>query len=244
MVCIPVKGSFNMKSLILAAFVFLTSYSCNSLDLNELSPYMGADAQIRRINFRNGYGKNLFQNNVPQGNLYFGVRLNEYFGVEAGYESTKGKSKLKSFSFVKGDISLGVKVPFDLSILYKTKIIIKGLHLDLVGFYPLYQGSNLEFIYYGGVAFFRGYGNRTILLVNEYPTHIVRVSENHRPILRMGSGLQYRLNDRISLRSTVTWINTSKISLETKDIPRDAPLKPVVKLKDNINYSVGVLFAF
>ena len=51
-------------------------------------PYVGFDAQVRRMSFKGGFGNNLLQHHSPQGNLYAGVKFNEYVGVEAGYETT------------------------------------------------------------------------------------------------------------------------------------------------------------
>src|SRR5262245_49700944 len=58
------------------------------LDCFQPRPYLGGEAQIRFMNFDRDHGGNVVHRRYPQANLFAGVKLFDYVGLEAGYEAS------------------------------------------------------------------------------------------------------------------------------------------------------------
>lgn len=109
---------------------------------NGITPYIGMDAKWYHMPFKKGFGDNLTKSNYPQGNAFFGVKLNEFLGVEAGYAAAGTKTRnaiLRDGStlfgqLVEPDPITGAPTP---AFGTTTQTKLKGFNVNLVGFLPV-----------------------------------------------------------------------------------------------------------
>lgn len=205
-------------------------------------PYVGLDAQMRRMDFKGGYGDNLLRHNSPQGNLYGGIRLNDCVGMEAGYESTI--TKTRNATLYTGDIAAGSVVPAMASpVVFKSKMKIKGPHVDLVGFYSLREDFPVQLIGSVGVSFFKGTVERKTLQMGAraVPGRTRTLSQRKR-VLRLMGGLEYKVNCHFGVRATVGLVKTGKLVIFTNDNLSGA--FPEIKPKDSTVYGLGLFWVF
>lgn len=126
-----------MKRLVsvVALTVTCLAYSASAVPSGDglyLRPYIGADYQYNHV-VDSGAGDS-YQTDLNGGAAHFGVRLNENFGVELGYEATEEGTK---------DNVAGANV--------STKLQEQGATLDLLGYLP-YNGISREFEWIGTVG--------------------------------------------------------------------------------------------
>lgn len=203
-------------------------------------PYVGADAQIRRMDFKGGYGDNLLQHISWQGNVYIGLKFNNSVGLEAGYESTV--TRTRSATLRTGDIAAGTPIMTSCSpAVFRSKAKIKGPHVELVGFYSPNEQYPLQFLGTVGASFIKGtFERQTLELSNEYQC-MVRTLSAHKVVLRLSGGLKYMFNEHFGARATIGWINTGKMVIFADDTIMPSPeMKP----KNSTVYGLGVLWAF
>jgi len=200
-------------------------------------PYVGADAEWRHMNFQNGFGDNLFRHDYPQGNLYAGLKFNDYVAVEAGYEATARKTRAVTLGA--GSLSGGAVLP--LNVQFHSTGQIKGPHANLVGFLPLCDQYRLELIGMVGVARLKANFVRTAVASNgtaispSYTTFIKRKS-----VLRLGGGIQQMITECWGIRAMLKWENTKKLDRMGAIENSLASLRP----KNSFIYSLGTFLTF
>jgi opacity protein-like surface antigen len=214
----------------------------------DVRPYVGIDAESRHMNFQKGFGNNLFNHNYPQGNLYAGLRLNEYLAVEAGYEATERKTKTSTL--LTGDTSLGIIIPRDpdtgslLQPKFNSQIQIKGPHASLVGMFPISDANRLQLIGTVGLAHLKTSISRTLVVLNgtAVPTGTdgsLTTFVKRKSVLRLGAGIQHMINCNWGVRAMLKWENSNKLKLNSKEDQR-----LYVNPKNSIIYSLGAFFNF
>lgn len=208
----------------------------------KLSPYIGVDAQVRRMDFKGGYGNNLLRHHSPQGNAYAGLKLNEWLGLEVGFESTITRSRLSTLT--NGDLAAGTPIEALMSpSVFRSKMKIKGPHVEVVGFYSFYEGSPCQLLASVGASFLKGTIERQTLSSFNIPRSTVRTLSARKRILRLGAGLQYMLGKHLGARVTVGWENTSKMVIYSND-QRPCRFLPEIKPKNTAVGGLGLLWAF
>jgi opacity protein-like surface antigen len=235
----------NDGPLVFAIFMFLIiitfSKKCNPL---EILPYIGIDSQINRIRFKEGYGNNLLHKNYPQGNLYAALKFNDCVGVEAGFELTETLSR--ETRIYAGELAIGTPIntvvaPVD----FKSKINIKGPHIDLVGFYSFGENIPIQLLGSIGVSFFKGTAERRTLQFGNPPQKSMtnRTLSSHKSALRIMGGLKYNHSCNIGFRTTVSFIKTGNMIIYSND--GLSPKFPIsIKLRDSFIYSIGIFYEF
>lgn len=205
-------------------------------------PYVGLDAQVRRMDFKGGFGDNLLQHHSPQGNLYAGVKFNEYVGVEAGYETTSTRTRTSTLTT--GDVAAGVPIsPLVSPTIFKSKMKIKGPHLDLVGFYSFGRDIPVQLLGSVGVSFFKGTVERQTLQMGDPPVPgRIRTLSEHKAVLRLMGGLQYMWNCHLGARATLGLVKTGKLVIFSND--GAAGTAPEIKPKDSTVYGLGMFWVF
>lgn len=242
----------SMTYLLLAnlANIFVTSIAGASVSSLNLTPYGGVDLGVQNIKFKSGYGDNLFKSALPKGNFYLGLKFNEYFGIEGGYETTLARKKdvvltgphdhdyfgagLESLVMIAGDIAK-----------LSNKIKISGLHLGITGEYPVYfnkqQKCPLSIIGYVGIK------NTKIKLSSNLYYHSADPTlqdifylnkDNKKYLIRLSAGLQYFMNEKVGLRLIGSWEKFSKLSPKNQGNPELLQ----AKLKNSLGYSLGLIF--
>lgn len=208
-------------------------------------PYVGIDAQVRRMDFKGGFGDNLLQHHSPQGNVYAGLKFNDCIAVEAGYETTR--TRTRDATLYTGEIAAGAPIgsgPTASPAVFKSTIKIKGPHVDLVGFYSFREDLPVQLLGSVGVSFFKGTAERRGISMGNPPTAgRVRTLSEHKAVLRLMAGLEYKWDCHLGARATVGLVKTGKLVIYSNDgIP--GTFTPEIKPKDSTVYGLGIFWIF
>ena len=230
-------------------FALSSCLACTKSFAWQLQPYGGIDYGIQNSQYKQKFGDNLLKKKLPKGNLFLGLKLNDYFGIEAGYETTIKNSKTTNLSDFKSFFGTTI---FDLNEIQspdyqKTQVKqkISGMHLGLTIEYPLFIINNpshhsLSLVGYLGVKNAKADIKINSSLFYEDDIQIddpVTLNHNHKKtILRLACGLQFSINDNFGIRLLGSWENTSKLKPEYT-YPKGTKL--TAKLKDSFGYSIG-----
>ncbi len=206
------------------------------------SPYIGIDAQGRHTSFTRNAGRGIFKHDYPQGNIYAGVRLSDYFGIEAGYEWTKRVHK--NSTIAGGQPFLGtVTFPGDTHITIATSRL-DGWHANIVGYLPICNECTDLFASVGIVQM-RAYFQPTITSFAGIATDNPRTFRKYKTIARANIGIQSILIGYLGVRATVGWENTSRIKAFPTDLlTLNNAVTERVKMRDSFIYGVGIFFSF
>ncbi len=232
------------KSIYGASVIALvTSFSVNAMDKSWWeSPYIGVDAEVRRMDFKGGFGDNILQHHSPQSNIYAGLKFNDYVGIEAGYEATTTRTRTATLTTC--DFAAGTPIPVGMSpIIFKSKLKIKGPHVDLVGFYTIDQRYPLQVLGAIGVSFVKGTVERRTLQAAGVTMSMNRTLSENRALLRLTAGLEYMFGEHLGARGTIGWVNTGKIVIYANDNVQSIYV-PEIKPKDSTIYGLGILWRF
>jgi len=238
------------SGLVLCASVLANApLQAQTYDWATPSPYVGLDAQVRYMPFKENFGKNLFKKYSPQGNIYGGLRLHENFGVELGYELNKKKSKTTDVH--QGDGQLGGVVNPDPDVeTYISKVKIKGWHFDLVGYYPvnLYGECQTDLIASVGLGVktltadndwsaYNGVPNTAAFRAAQY-----RSFKKRKTTFRLAAGVQQLVTENFGVRALVGWENTGRFkAIKSIQSPNGSSS---ISLKNTFQYSLGVYLTF
>lgn len=231
------------KGQLFATVVMLAASSSLAAMQWQFDPYVGADAQWRRTNYRAGFGNNLFAHTFPEGNVYGGFKFHEYFSLEGGYEVARSRTRMSILTT--GDIAAGMPISEIFSpVIYKSKAKFQGPHFDLVGYYKPCEEYTTQLIGSVGVAILKGtFERRTIQYHDNISSSVVRTMSNNKSVLRLAGGLQYLFTECWGFRGMVGWENTAKIKAHHNDgIVGLYP--PIVKPQNSTIYSVGLFWAY
>lgn len=231
----------NLMKGVVAASASLLAFGAAANSLSEqwdLVPYVGADIQVRHMEFKKGFGDNITKNNYPQGNVYVGVKLNQYTGIEAGFERTKAQKKntalLGSDNFL-GTI-LFAPLPNDQTRI-KTNTKMSAFYANLVGFLPVFcEEYRLQLIGSLGIA------HSNLKMTLDLPDDGVhRVFSKKKWVPKIGVGLQHMLNCQLGVRAMVNWEGTKTSGIK----PLNAPQSELrASVKNSFNYGLGLFYNF
>ena len=231
-----------------------------------LTPYVGADAQIRHMGFKKDFGGNALKKNYPQGNFFAGLKFNPYVGIEFGYEASKKKSRKVKHN--NSDIVFGAPLeqvePGDLSVDNTSHSSSKtdGWNANLVGFFPIIcEDNSLQLIGSIGMAQLKIKSKNSLdkVLVTttfdpitDEPTGTEALAEinnraftKRKAVLRISSGIQNMITDCIGIRALVMWENTTKLKAHGKLISSgEETTQRITKPKNSFNYGLGIFTYF
>ena len=202
----------------------------------EYVPYVGADVKWNNMQFKTATGKDLIQKNYPQGNLFGGVKFNEWVALELGYQSTTQKSKTATVGVGErffGDIN---SPPGSLST--KTKTKISGFNLNVVGFYPIFEEYCLSLFGSVGLAQLK-LKSHLDFTVPPSPLVTSRDFSKRKLVPRATVGIQHMLNDNIGVRAMLAWERTSAFK---KVYAKNSTL--YMSPKDSKSIGLGVFYSF
>lgn len=230
----------------IAMITLLTSSGSGAMGsgwLEGYRPYVGVDAQVRRMDFKGGYGDNLLQHHSPQGNVYAGIKFNDCVGIEAGYEATK--TRTRDVTLTTGDVAAGRVIPAGGSpAVFKSKMKIKGPHADLVGFYSFREDLPVQLLGSVGVSFFKGTVERNNVSMGTPPTAgRLRTLSERKAVLRLMGGLEYKWDCNLGARATIGLVKTGKLVIFANDIIPGVST-PEIKPKDSTVYGLGIFWIF
>ena len=228
----------------IAMVTLLTSSGSGAISAgwSPYKTYIGLDAQVRRMDFKGGFGDNLLQHHSPQGNVYVGIKFNDAVGIEGGYEATR--TRTRDVTLHTGDIAAGaVVLPNRSPAVFKSKMKIKGPHLDLIGFYSFREDLPVKLIGSVGLSFFKATSERIgVSMGNPAEPGRIRTLSKRKPILRLMGGLEYKWNAHFGTRASIGLVKTGKLVIFSNDGLAGAT--PEIKPKDSTVYGLGVFWIF
>lgn len=205
----------------------------------QIRPYAGVDAQWRHMKYLAGLGDNLFRNGYPQGNIYAGLRIHDFFGVEAGFETTPTRTRT---AVVSDGALLGVSVaelaPPTINL---AKNRVKAWHTGVMGYFPVcdWIGNPIELLGYVGQARVKVmYQNVTVYNANGPQNYLtsVRTFMRRRSVLKLGIGSQYTFGTS-GVRFLLSYENTRMFNNLKSNEP-SARMR--LSMRNSLIYSIGV----
>lgn len=230
-------------ALLAAPAVLLAASAVMAENHWGVTPYVGADAEWRHMNFQKDFGQNLFKHDYPQGNVYVGVQFNEYLAVEGGYEATERKTR--TAANVGSTVLTGIRLAAGNSIQSNSTGQVKGLHANILGFLPICEAYRLKLIGLVGFARLKGNFARTDVTINGVATlpdempAFTNTFKKRKSVLRLGAGLQHMINCNWGVRAMVKWENSKKLTITSVE---DTDF--ILKAKNSFIYSIGAFYTF
>lgn len=263
---IAISNASRIKSAISLMFVALPMavQSCLAFEVHyNLDAYAGADTKIRRMEFKRNFGNNVFQDPFYTSlNVFLGYKMNQYFGVEAGYELSD--SKINSKYGNKGLFLFGNKLIDSLhgfnsiTNFINARSKVSGFNINIMGFLPINEKKNLNLIGSAGLGHLRSQtkcdlfeiGEANIVLHDEYNVPVQRFAhtksqyKNRVVTIRLNTGVQYLTDRNFGIRALAGWENTHKIKIQGKDRETANKVNEHAKFKDSITYRIGFFVPF
>jgi hypothetical protein len=244
--------------------LILISGGCQALEgAYNIEGYAGIEPKIRRMEFKRHFGNKVFKDPFYTSlNAFVGCKLNEYFGLEAGYESSD--TKVNSSYGNNGLYLFGSRLLDSVNGLdridnfFNASSKISGSNINLMTSIPLNSAKSFQLIGSAGLAYMRSkttcdffeIGEKNIVLSDDTNIPVQRFSHSRSRYkdrvftLRFRSGFQYVTEHNFGVRALASWENTHKIKIRGKDRDSGQRLNEHAKLKDSISYSVGFFVPF
>lgn len=225
-------------------FLLFAVVSCSVHAIDDIAvPYVGFNAQMRRIHFKNNYGKDMFTKRMPQGEIYAGLKVNPYLGFELGYLRSEERHRTSSIGYPQAIFGAPFSTPGE----YQTARAsskIDGGSVNVVGFLTI----NEDFQLLGSLGFARlrvklkyipiditgdPYTNAEVL-------SFTRTFVKSKYVPQAKVGIQYMLTQALGLKALVGWDGTSRFNLLTNK--QAAPAR--ASLRDSYNLGLGLAYYF
>ncbi len=230
-----------------------------------LDAYAGIDAQMRHMPFQKNFGGNILKRRYPEGNVFAGMKFNDYVGIEAGYEFSKKQHSTKTHQV--GEVVFGLPIPppepelSSITYVSRASSKVNGFNLNLIGFLPiLCEEYHTQLIGSVGIATLKTRIRNaltttsvelieTILNPSGVPFTTVKpdnsLYKKRKTLFRMTAGIQYMTNCFIGIRGLVTWENTAQLKTRGKEIETgQISVGDFAKPKKSLVYGLGVFRHF
>ncbi len=206
------------KSLVVAGAMAVAG-SVSADVIADLNPYVGVEYQQGWMKPKNLYLARDIAPKAFQGfDLYVGTKIQDNFGVELGYDWSRNQKK----SWTNSNLPKLVNT----SVVGKTKAKRSAVHLDLVGFMPVADCT--ELFASVGVGSVKAKANVTVADkdakgVALTPAQLAdakaatSVTFKAKTVLRLGAGVNYMVTDMVGLRAKLGWENTSRLRAKFAD---------------------------
>jgi len=194
-----------MKKLLCTTAALIALTLSIPAQAQEFKPYIGVDYQRTVASYNNnidiGGGNSLnvdtiLNDSFDGANIHVGNRFNKYFSAELGYFRTSKEDK---------NIPIGTTVgtngaPLVTTAALSTDVMLQGLTLDGLGYFPLGESNKVELIGTGGISWTRG----KLTAATEFGSASSSESEFG---FRVGGGAQFNITDKVNLRGLVRYQN-------------------------------------
>lgn len=220
----------TLAALLTTTIALLFTSTPLAANLSDVRPYLGADAELRYMDFYKPFGSELLPHNYPQANLYLGLPLNEYLALEAGYEATGKKTRA-------GTDTAGTK-----TFQANSTGQIKALHANLIGSFSICEQYRLKLIGLAGIARLKEKLVVVDITVNGVavpPANNTFTFKKSKSVLRLGAGLQHMINCNWGTRAMLKWEQSGKLKTKAQE-DNNFP----IRAKNSVIYSVGVFYTF
>lgn len=202
--------------------------------INSFADTIGVSLGNTVYHYQEVFGDNLFKKNHPTASVYYQHNFMPNAYAELGIESTFRKIRKERYPvgvMLSGDISLAATQN-------ESKSKVNGIYLTLMGTHDIYDSLSLE----GGVGvkYAKSTLQRTADVVGGGIRRFLK-TKSTKPILKMSTGLKYKISNKFSLRSLISWENSSRLK------PSGTPSNAVAgttwqhKLKNSLGYSLGFI---
>ncbi len=206
-----------MRNFFTILFCCLFTSAVFGVKESPLSANLGFDVLSRSMSSYKGFGDNIVKKNYQQGNFYGGLRFNDLFGVELGYQRTLSANRrlaLIGDSSYFGEILQGISPDHYVSY---SRASIKGPYGNLVALLPISEEYRLKFIASVGVAKLRSRIQSRIDYVDGVTGAVDAqffdiVFSKKAWVPKLALGLQHMINDNCGVRTLLGWEKTSKFS--------------------------------
>ncbi|HXH55537.1 MAG TPA: outer membrane beta-barrel protein [Gammaproteobacteria bacterium] len=230
-----------LQIILLAGFNFLLGTS-QALDFSTLKPYGGLEYVQRSLVFQEGYGQGDFNKRLPQANVFFGVQINDYLGVEAGYLFSP---PVKKTSIATGRTFFGSILDQNEAIISENKINLTGPQMNVVARLP-FGTSGFSAIGSLGVSYLTLKSSVKMLAHGQViftPSEAMQMERHFslkKVVPKVMFGLGYQFTDSIGARILMGYEKTSQFkNISPKE---ESPFK--VSLKNNVLCSIGLAIKF
>ena len=238
------KKTIHILSILVVLSLIRPNHSA-ALDLQSFKPYLGLEYSQRSLNMVEGYGKGLFVKRLPQGNVFFGLKLNDYIGIEAGYLFSQAATRTTystEGSQIFGSLVAG---PGEFFVADST-INLFGPHINFQAYLPI---GTTPFAGIGSLGFslitlkarFKPLGDIDDLI---YPPDAVEILTRHFSSTKLVShimgGLGYQMTNSINIRFLMGLETTSRF----KNITPQEVSSFKMNLKNNSIANLGFTYSF
>lgn len=201
------------------------------LPINSFADSIGVSLGNTIYRYQEGFGDNLFKKNHPTVSAFYQYDFMQNLYAELGLESTFRKTR-KEFNPT-GSVLSGSLTGADTQNESKSKF--NGIYLALMGRHNINDDLALE----GGIGikYVKATLQRTLQdpILGDYLK-----AKSAKPILKVTTGLKYKINNKFSLRGLISWENSSR--LRPGGYTADAGLLWEHKLKNALGYSLGLVY--
>ncbi len=213
---------------------------------------LGMDAQVRSMPLQQGFGSNIVKKSYPQGALYGGIKFNDYFGLELGYQrSITAKRKERLDSDGVSYFGVGLALDPDDYETSRSTVSSQGLYTGLLGFLPISEEYRLKGIASVGVVrmktkitsaldLFDPFSNTTV--INNSQFNFVQTKW----IPKLSVGIQHMINDHLGVRALAGWEKTSEFDhIVGVNAKNSVPSKTLyASLKNSTTLGLGLFYDF
>lgn len=228
-----------LKGLKLLSLLLL---SANSYAEN-FKTYFGAEAQVRHMQFERDHGGNIFKKHFPQANIFLGTKLNEYVGVELGYETSINTARRVNLSPGKYEMGGDPTARNNFQVNHG-KAKISGPNINILGYIKFQSLPNFELFQSIGISRLR------VKLIS-LPIacraglggpELKRSFLSEKFIVRAGGGAQFTVEENFKIRGSLMWENTDKFK---RVKPKETKSPRVFgTVKDSIIFGLGASYLF
>lgn len=243
------KKIFLFKIFTCLACAATASMALDSASL-PFSTYMGVEAGYRNTPFAKNMGAGLIPKKYPQGGIFAGVRLYDYFGFELGYKRTTHKERLNPLMRGEGDV---LTLELDPADFYQPQFegLMSSFYGDLLAYFPVSEDYRLELIGAVGMSRLRYKMKMNLMIYEPTPPNILDSTVNLMFkekiwMPKLALGIQHMLNSDFGLRLMFSWEQTAKLKQMHPTNLRTGLVRPQYSstMKNSITPSIGMFYSF
>jgi hypothetical protein len=258
----------KFQNKLLLSFILIPGIAYNSICYAlqgnyNIDAYGGSETILRKMRFKKNFGSKVFQDPIyTEFNFFIGCKLNQYFGIEAGYElsDTKIHSKrAQNGSLLFGSRLVDSHAGFDsITNFVHSRSEIQGINLNLMTFLPIVSGKNLNLIGSVGLGYLKSNTKCNLAEIGESNINLddglnipvqkfvltESIYKNRVITIRASTGIQYLARRDFGIRCLVGWENTHKIKIRGVDGFTGKKINEHAKFKDSITYRIGFFIPF
>jgi len=203
------------------------------------SPYVGVEIIQTNQDFKNTYGKGIFNKNPQDYNFFAGFKFSKYFGSEIGYDFQPKRNKNATLTQGNGYVNGLTIDPGDT---ITTSSSVKGYHPYLGLFGEICQSwslGNVKFQALIAASFSQIKANYTLVSENGTNTNLPPYNYSKSriiPMVKLSATNNFTKN--FGLRLSLNYRNTSQFKILSQQNDGE------IRLKDTYGIGLGLVYSF